>query len=65
VAPEIWKELEKFWTLESVVETISKLYWPLLTLVGMVKVAVPVDAGTVATEGVSNVCGVHWPTYSM
>lgn len=47
VAPEIWKELEKLTMLESVVEAIWKLYWPLLTLVGIVKVAVPEDAETV------------------
>jgi len=52
-APETWKEEEKLMILGSAVSTMAKLYCPLLRVSGMLKVAVPSDAGTVATRRVS------------
>ena len=55
LAPEIWNPLEKLITLGSLVSTMAKFHCPLLIPLGMVKVAVSADAGTVATSKVSSV----------
>lgn len=50
VAPEMTKALEKLMLAGFVLSTISKLYWPLLTLVGMLNVAIFAEAGTVVNS---------------
>lgn len=60
LAPEIWNALEKLMAVGSLVSTMAKFHCPLLTLVGMVNVAVPEDDGTVAALIVSAVRDALW-----